>query len=369
MFGAISAGMTGPTRIHDLDAAWGEPHAGAQLRAVRRTASTLRERFAAGPRCIAVRTLPLATLAYPTKFAFAGAASVPWPLVSMTHRCLLVQLWQKGELKNLLFNPTDIEAARATPYLAKLAAQFGERLTDLIGKRFEPLEDQLARLGLLPADIDYVAFDHFHTQDLRRLLGTASAPPRFPNAKLLAPRVEWEDWNDVHPFQRAWYIADGKRGVRMDNVALLQGDHEIGDGVWLLRTPGHTSGNQTLFVNTASGVWGISENGTCADNWSPLASKIRGVRAAAKKQGVDIVMNMNTPELGAIQYTSMVLESTIVDRVGRAPAFVQMFPSSEVTASLIAPGLEPTIVHRAIEHGEVVRPRVRESGRSAEASA
>jgi hypothetical protein len=367
MFGAISAAMMGPTRIHDLDAAWGEPHAGAQLRAVRRAASALRERFAAGPRCIAVRTLPLATLAYPTKFAFAGAASVPWPLVSMTHRCLLVQLWQNGELKNLLFNPTDIEAARATPYLAKLAAQFGERLTNLIGKRFEPLEDQLARLGLLPADIDYVAFDHFHTQDLRRLLGTASAPPRFPNAKLLAPRVEWEDWNDVHPFQRAWYIADGKRGVRMDNVVLLQGDHEIGDGVWLLRTPGHTSGNQTLFVNTASGVWGISENGTCADNWSPLASKIKGLAYMCKKQDLDLVLNANTPELGAVQYNSMILERTLVDRVQRAPAFVQMFPSSEVTPSLLSPGLSPTLLHRAVTHGEVARPARRVRGESAAA--
>ena len=30
----------------------------------------------------------------------------------------------------------------------------------------------------------------------------------------------------------------------------------------LIRTPGHTSGNQTLFIHTEQGVWGISENGT-----------------------------------------------------------------------------------------------------------
>ena len=39
----------------------------------------------------------------------------------------------------------------------------------------------------------------------------------------------------------------------------------------------------------------------------------------------------------------MVLERTIVDRVNRAPAFVQMFPSSEVTPSALSPGLKPTI--------------------------
>jgi len=347
------------TRLQELDAAWAEPQAGPQLRGVRRAAHRLRERFVAGPRCVAVRTLPLATLAYPTKYALGGTAALPWPYVSLTHRCVFVQFWQNGDLKSLLFNPTDVDAARATPYFAKLASQFGERLTERIGKRFERLEDQLARHGVGPGDIDYVAFDHFHTQDLRSLLGTATTPPRFPNAKLLAPRVEWEDWNDVHPFQRAWYVAEGKHGVRTDDVVLLHGDYALGDGVVLLRTPGHTSGNQTLFFNTDSGVWGVSENGTCADNWSPLSSQIRGVARACKKQDLDLVMNMNTPELGAIQYTSMVLESTLVDRVKRAPAFVQMFPSSEVTSSLLAPGLEPTIVHRAIDHGDVVRPRPR----------
>jgi hypothetical protein len=51
----------------------------------------------------------------------------------------------------------------------------------------------------------------------------------------------------------------------------------------------------------------------------------------------------------------MIMERTLVDRVRRAPAFVQMFPSSEVTPSLLAPGLTPSLLHRAITHGEVAR--------------
>jgi hypothetical protein len=121
----------------------------------------------------------------------------------------------------------------------------------------------------------------------------------------------------------------------------------------LLRTPGHTSGSQTLFVNTDSGVWGVSENGVAADNWSPLESRIHGLRAFCKKQDLDIVLNANTPEYGALQYTSMVLERSLVDRVRRAPAFVQMFPSSEVTPSAFAPGLAPSLLHRAVTHGDV----------------
>ena len=133
----------------------------------------------------------------------------------------------------------------------------------------------------------------------------------------------------------------------------------------LLRTPGHTSGNQTLFVSTESGVWGVSENGTCADNWSPLESRIRGLGALCKRQDLDVILNANTPEYGAEQYTSMILERTIVDRVKRAPAFVQMFPSSEVTPHILAPGIRPTVIHRAVASGEVSRVAARASSPAA----
>jgi len=39
----------------------------------------------------------------------------------------------------------------------------------------------------------------------------------------------------------------------------------------------------------------------------------------------------------------------------RAPAFAQMFPSSEVTPSVFSPGLKPTVLHRAVTHGDIVR--------------
>ena len=345
----------GLQRIPDLDEAWAMPRHGPQLRAVRRIAERLRERFVSGPRCVSVRTMPLSTLAYPTRYAFWAAAFAPAPFVMMTHRCVLVQFQRNGELKNLLFNPTDVEAAKKTPFFARFIETVGTRLSEAAAGKFDSLELQLARQGVMPEDIDYVAFDHFHTQDLRGLLGTedGARAARFPNAKLLAPKSEWEDWDDLHPFQKAWFVRDGKMGVRMDDVELTAGDLALGDGVMLLRTPGHTTGNQTLFLNTESGVWGISENGTCADNWSPLESRIKGLAFLCKKQDLDVVLNANTPELGAQQYTSMILERTLVDRVQRAPAFVQMFPSSEVTPSLLAPGLTPSLLHRAITHGEV----------------
>ena len=60
----------------------------------------------------------------------------------------------------------------------------------------------------------------------------------------------------------------------------------------------------------------------------------------------------------------MVLERAIVDRVKRAPGFVQMFPSSEVTPSLSAVGLAPTLLHRGLTYGSVAR-RSREASEAA----
>jgi glyoxylase-like metal-dependent hydrolase (beta-lactamase superfamily II) len=356
--------------LRELGDAWTVRGHGPRLAAVQRGALALRERIASGPAVVCVRTLPIATLAYPTKYAFWAAARSPAPFISMMHRCLLVQFRQKGEIKTLLFNPTDPERSRRTPFFARLIHRYGA-LQRFLSTTFEPLEVQLAALGVSPAAIDYVAFDHFHTQDLRGLLGTSDGllRPAFPNAKLLAPAIEWSDWDDLHPMQRAWFVPDGKQGVRTERVIFTHDDLQLGDGVMLVRTPGHTSGNQTLIIKTDRGVWGCSENGVCVDNWSPRASAIAGVRSAAIAGDLDFVLNANTPEGGADQYTSMALEKTLVDKVPGYTDFCQMFSSSEAQAVLFAPGLVPTYQHRHITHGQVVSNGAQGSRGTSHASA
>jgi hypothetical protein len=343
----------GLTTLEDLGAAWSVVGHGPRRRAVLEGARRLRERLLAMAPVTAVRTLPITTLLYPTRYALWGAALSPAPFVIMTHRALLVRFVQGTRPRTLLFNPTDPERSRRTPFFARLIARFGERMTNLMVRRSPPLEAQLRDLGVAPEDIDLVAFDHFHTQDLRGLLGTMDGAlrPRFPNATLLCPRSEWDDWDDLHPMQRAWFVPDGKLGVDTARVHFTHTDLCLGEGVLLGRTPGHTSGNQTLFLRTDQGVWGCSENGTCADNWSPRASRIPGVASHARTGDLDVLLNGNTVEGGADQYTSMLLEKTVVDPVPSNPSFIQLFPSSEVTPDLLAPGLSPSYVHGSLSHG------------------
>jgi len=351
-----------------LDQAWTVRGHGRRLDAVRSAAHDLRTHLKDGPHVVSVRTLPLAQLPYPTKYAFMSAAWTLAPFVVMTHRALLVQFMQRGALKSLLFNPTDTERARAAPFFAKIRERVPHALEELLSPPYPTIESQLSELGLSLEQIDYVAYDHFHTQDVRRILGTrdGTETARFPNAKLLAPKNEWDDWERLHPMQRAWYVADGRKGVDESRVVFTDGDLALGDGVVLARTPGHTSGNQTLFFSTPKGVWGCAENGTCVDAYSPLDSKIPGLRRHARAYDTDLCMNLNTPEYGADQYTSMTMERLVVDRVPRAPAFVQMFSSSEVTPSPIAPGIRPTVIFGAVTSGDVVVPSSVSTARAAE---
>lgn len=356
--------------LHDLDESWSTASTGARQRAVERAGRVLGDALRSGPRVVSVRTLPTASAPYPIRFAFNGAvpALAPGAMLVIQNRSLLVQVRTEDGIKNVLFNPTDGPANQATPFYARLLARTPKPLLRAIRPPQNRCAEQLSALGLSCADIDVIAFDHFHTQDIRPLLGADGVAARFPNALLLAPRVEWQDWDDLPMMQRAWFVPDGKRGVPEDRVVLTDADLRLGDGLVLLRTKGHTSGNQTLFAHADGGVFGSSENGTASDNWAPHHSRIPGVQRAAKQLDLEVILNSNTPELAAEQYTSMLLERSVVDRVPGKSEFYQMFPSSEVTASLIAPHVRPTHSFFEMTSGSVIpgRDRAASGSRAAE---
>jgi hypothetical protein len=238
-----------------------------------------------------------------------------------------------------------VEANGQTPFFRNLARRFGrfESLgTKLIAPTLGSVEGHLESIGIPPEQVDYITYDHLHTQDLRKWLGSEGDPGYFPNARLLVMRQEWEAVQGPLPPQAYWYCPDGIAGVPGDRVVVLDGDVQLGQGVYLIRTPGHTMGNHSIVVRTTEGIFVTSENGVGPDSYAPLASDIPGLRAYAKRTGEEVILNGNTLEGGLDQYLSMIQEREMAGPSDRHPAFPNVVCSSEAASYWAFPGVQPT---------------------------
>lgn len=340
-----------------------EKSTGRQLQAIRAAAPELREWFRRQGEVSGLRTCDLVALPYPREFALLRASVSPAPFVRIFNRMFVAQ-WQDpdGRTRTLLAEPTDWVQAANTPFFARLEGRM-PWLRRVTVEEHGTVLQHLERLGIRPEDVDYLTFDHLHTQDLRRLLGTTTPQPDldggdpvepwFPNARLLVFRAEWEAIRDLHPLQRRWYQPDTYRDLRTDSVVLLDHDVLVGPGVALVATPGHSLGNHTVVFNTSSGVWTSSENGVHPECYQPERSAMPGMRRLAEEYGMEVVLNGNTPELFATQYNNMVKEKLICDRGGPGGEWVQHFCSSELTPWRLAPGASPSFTYGELRSGSI----------------
>lgn len=342
------------TPLPDLDDAWRTSSPGARVRALREAAPRARDALLDSGSVAAVTTRKLQAFPYPSLYAFSGGTLSPAPYVVMTNRMQVVQFDEAGVRKTLLFNPSDLERDRAALFYANLARSMGaaqKPLERLMLPQHATVPEVLAQLGLRPESIDYLAYDHLHVQDLRRWLGTATEPAFFPNAKLLVAKAEWEETRDLHPMNRVWYVPDGCAGIDEARVQFVEGSVLLGPGLALLATPGHTLGNMSLAVVTPKGQFVVSENGVATESYTPALSRIPGVAAYAERMGYEVVLNGNTREGSLDQYASMLVEKIVAGPLRDDPSFVAFAPSSELTASLMAPGLAPTFTFTPPDHG------------------
>lgn len=352
--------------VHDI---WPR---GKRLEAVREAAVAYKPRFKAQGQVTAVRSVDIAAAPYPVSFAFHGAVNVPHlPLISMINRMIVVQYLDFDDRpRTLVFEPTVPDGSAEAPFYRHLQEKagkvpFGQRLTEaLVLKYYNEPGDVLGQLGLTADDIDFCTFDHLHVQDPRMILGSKSVipgeseprRPLFGNAKMLVHSRELATLESLHPMQWAWYVEDGLEGVDPDAFIRFDQDIELGPGVALLWTPGHTDGNHSLVLNTPDGVWVSSENGISLDNWQPELSKIPGVRRYHELYGREVCPNANTLEDSLDQYDSMVKEKTLADPCAKDPRWLQILPSTELAPWRRFWPVLPTYVHGGIEYGEI-RPR------------
>lgn len=139
---------------------------------------------------------------------------------------------------------------------------FGGRHTkrDLKVFGFDPrrnVEGALARRGLAPEDIDTVVLTHLHADHAGGATreGPKGVEPAFPNARYVVNALEWEDALSPDPRSAAAYRRDDF--VPLEEAGRLEfvGDsHDVGDGVSMVRTGGHTRGHAIVIVEAGGGT-------------------------------------------------------------------------------------------------------------------
>ncbi|WP_351237818.1 hypothetical protein [Streptomyces sp. NPDC002133] len=111
-------------------------------------------------------------------------------------------------------------------------------------------EEVLPLCGLRLEGVDCVSFDRLHVRDVRLVMGSSRSlaggaipsGPLFPRASLLVHGEELGTFALPHLMRWAWYVDGGMEGVPGDRIAAFDADVELGVGVSLLWTPGHTDG-------------------------------------------------------------------------------------------------------------------------------
>jgi len=321
----------------------------------RAAAGDFRRDMLTKPKARYYESFELVRVPYPAKFAYLNAFTMPTPFVHLCNRLFVIQFDSAEGLKTLLVSPSDWEHQRETPFFAQLDAKAGAFtgvMDSLIVRTTNTVLGVLANIGLKPEDVDYITYDHLHTQNVTRWLGSAERPGLLPNAKLLIMREEWESAKGLLPWHNQWYCPGGIADVPEDKVILLDESTYLGDGsVALIKTKGHTEGNHSIVAHTDGGLFVTSENGVSLDAYEPKLSRIPGLAAYAKQTGAEIIINGNTQEYAVDQYISMVAEKTIAGPSIHDRRFPNMAPSSEASGFWLCPGTTPTITVGDLKYG------------------
>src|SRR5690349_4817866 len=107
------------TPIDTLAQVEGSP--GARLRLIRAQGEAFRREFPSTGTPDSVVTCDLVTLPYPTRFGLFRASRALAPFLSITNRMLVIRWTENGTGRVLLFEPSDHELGRYTPYFDSLS--------------------------------------------------------------------------------------------------------------------------------------------------------------------------------------------------------------------------------------------------------
>jgi len=130
------------------------------------------------------------------------------------------------------------------------------RFNDLYAvDRSRNLDDTLAEAGLAPDDIDIVLASHLHLDHAGGFTvrdGSGRIRPRFPRARYVVRRGEWEDAMHPNARSRGSYLSNDLQALADAGVLeLVSDDQTVMPGVRVRRTGGHTMHHQIAWIESA----------------------------------------------------------------------------------------------------------------------
>jgi len=129
------------------------------------------------------------------------------------------------------------------------------KLQEIYGfERSENLDASLAAAGVAAGDIEIVLASHLHFDHAGGFTardGSGAVVPRFPNARYVISRGEWEDATHPHERNRASYFDENYVPLLDAGVVdFVDGDVEIIPGVRVRRTGGHTRYHHIIYIES-----------------------------------------------------------------------------------------------------------------------
>ncbi len=111
------------------------------------------------------------------------------------------------------------------------------------------LLDELAAAGVRADEIDTVVFTHLHGDHTGWNLVRDNGALRFPRARYLVPRGDWEHYRSQVPPPSS-FTRDIAPLERLGALELIDGEHALSPSLMTLHTPGHTPGHMAVVVSS-----------------------------------------------------------------------------------------------------------------------
>lgn len=169
-------------------------------------------------------------------------------------------LWEKvkpPDALNRIPMATNCLLVRTPDVNVLIEAGIGPKLSDKERANFAydrtpGLPDSLAEAGLRPEDIDLVVVTHLHFDHCGALVTVGrdgELTPLFPRATHVVQARELQAWRQPDPRSKPSYKPENLAALEQARrLRVVDGDVEVGPGIRVRVTGGHTAGHQAVYV-------------------------------------------------------------------------------------------------------------------------